>query len=330
MKLLLVRLSSLGDLVYVTPLLEALHCRGHEVHLLTDQGYQALFDRDPRVHRLWLIDRARLKASLPPVLADLQKEGFDVALDLHKKPITFWIVHRIGARNVLTINKRSIARRLRVWFRCPMPSWHISSWYAEPLVQRGWIRGPLPLPRLVVPENTGDLPVALPSRYLVVAPEASHPAKEWPYFRALAQQLGKVWAEPVIIVGTRSEPPPYPGLDLRGQTNLRQLIQIIHQANGVIANDSGPAHLAAAMGRPLITLFGPTHPDMGFRPLGSPWLRIVERPYRCRPCSLHGTRWCRFSVPARCLADIPPQAVLQALQAFTIREPHRERRQKPS
>ncbi len=329
MKILLVRLSSLGDLVYVTSILEALHHHGHEIHLLTDQTFADLFLGDPRLRRLWQIDRKALRQTLPAVLSSLQEEAFDFAVDLHKKPVTQWVVRRAQAKRVLSIQKRSLRRRLRVWFRCPMRPWHIVEWYAEPLIHAGLMTGPLPQPSIQTPPLS-DLPFSLPPHFLVLAPEASHPAKEWPHFRALAETLHRTWSTPVVVVGTHPDPPGYPGIDLRGKTNLRQLVEIIRRSEGVIANDSGPAHLAAAAGKPLIVFFGPTVPDMGFRPWGNPWLRIFERPYGCRPCSLHGSRFCRFSFPSRCLADISPEEVLhvlQSLRAFTIRGPDPERRQ---
>ncbi|HEY6000915.1 MAG TPA: glycosyltransferase family 9 protein, partial [bacterium] len=78
----------------------------------------------------------------------------------------------------------------------------------------------------------------------------------------------------------------------------------------VIANDSGPAHIAAAVGAPVVALFGPTHEAFGFAPRGER-VRVVSRDRPCRPCSVHGGTRCPRGHRA-CLDDIAPAQVLAA------------------
>ena len=105
----------------------------------------------------------------------------------------------------------------------------------------------------------------LKSPYIALFPETRGRGKEWPYFPTLAQQLlhsqdfPPAWK--LKIFGNRNDPifEPHPQLeDLRGQTSLDQLLSIIQSARCIIANDSGPVHIAASMRTPVIGLYGPT------------------------------------------------------------------------
>jgi len=176
--------------------------------------------------------------------------------------------------------------------------------------------------------------VAPGSRFVVVAPGSAWPTKEWPVesFAALAAELSLRSGEHVVVVGTtgdqerarailafvaaRGAAPEAVGIDLTGRTSTAELVAVIARASLVVANDSAPAHLAAALGRPTVALFGPTVPAQGFAPLG-PRVRIAERRLACRPCSRHGGRACPIDTHA-CLAGLPPAAVLAQVEALGV------------
>jgi heptosyltransferase-1 len=134
-----------------------------------------------------------------------------------------------------------------------------------------------------VAENTGSL-----GPYAVLIPGTIWETKRWPVerFAALADILREQHGLKIIAAGSRDEmslaEQIHPDLNLAGQTTLRQLTALIAQANLVVANDSGPMHIAAALHRPLITPFGPTNPD-----LTGPYKRsdtVVRLDIPCSPC----------------------------------------------
>ena len=109
---------------------------------------------------------------------------------------------------------------------------------------------------------------------------------------------------------------PGGALLLAGGTGLMELAALLKIARVVIANDSGPAHLAAAVGSPVVALFGPTHEAFGFAPRGE-WVRVISHPLPCRPCTVHGGLRC----PGRrraCLDDIAPEEVLMAARELLV------------
>jgi heptosyltransferase-2 len=95
---------------------------------------------------------------------------------------------------------------------------------------------------------------------------------------------------------------------LAGRTSLPELAALLHGADALVGNDSGPAHIATAVGTPVVAVFGPTVPAFGYTPFGRA-VRIVELPdLDCRPCHHHGPQTCPLE-HFRCMREIGPETV---------------------
>jgi ADP-heptose:LPS heptosyltransferase len=123
------------------------------------------------------------------------------------------------------------------------------------------------------------------ARPVLLCPHSRGPEKDWPGFAALADRLCRdrpdidiVWDSEVATAG----PPPATGprfIDTAGRTGLANLIALVATARLVVANDSGPMHLAAALGRPVIALFGPSAPArFGPYPPDRPGHHVIVAP----------------------------------------------------
>ncbi|MDD2804538.1 MAG: glycosyltransferase family 9 protein [Elusimicrobiales bacterium] len=129
-------------------------------------------------------------------------------------------------------------------------------------------------------------------------PTKRWPAENWARLirRLTAERPGKV-----LLVGGPGEKDwnaeierlagPERCLNLTGKTTMPELMEAIRPLKVFISNDSGPMHIAAALGVPAVGVFGPTTRELGFFPYG-PGNRVVETPLACRPCALHGSRKC--------------------------------------
>jgi heptosyltransferase-2 len=107
-----------------------------------------------------------------------------------------------------------------------------------------------------------------------------------------------------------------PVLDLIGRTTLPELPAYLERCTVVVSNDTGPMHIAAAVGRPIVALFGPTTTSMGFAPYGVPWEEVsVSLP--CRPCSAHGPQRCPLS-HWRCMMDLSVEGVAASVQRLLV------------
>jgi heptosyltransferase-2 len=201
---------------------------------------------------------------------------------------------------------------------------------------------PLPLPELVadpaarvaVDARLSAAGVGAAERLLVVAPGAAWETKRWPAgrFAEAAYALVPGVLDRVVVVGTAADrlhaatiaaavardgvAPPV--VDLAGRTSTAELVAVLARASLVLVNDSAPGHVAAALRRPVVSLFGPTVPAQGFAPLGAR-VRIAQRRLSCRPCSRHGGSYCPIGTH-ECLADLPAATVVAAAQDLLAHE----------
>lgn len=162
----------------------------------------------------------------------------------------------------------------------------------------------LPLLQSLIPLHAGDRPVLL-------HPYATHPRKAWPrgHWLALASFLDRA-SLPWLVVGKGQTMFPGHPWDLTGNTTLRELCALLACGSVLVTGDSGPMHLAAAVGTPVLALFGPTTAEWGFYPEGENYT-VLEKHMECRPCSLHGSGTSRCG--GECMREITPDETFQAL-----------------
>jgi heptosyltransferase-2 len=158
---------------------------------------------------------------------------------------------------------------------------------------------------------------------VAVAPTAAYgPAKEWPlaHHAALIGLLADAGAEPVLVGSAADRPAcasiaAASGADplvAAGETSVGELAALLAQCDGVVGNDSGVVHVAAAVGAPVVAIFGSTSPART-APRGAP-LRLLQRPIECSPCF---ARTCRTGDMA-CVRDITPGEVAAALEDLGV------------
>lgn len=193
---------------------------------------------------------------------------------------------------------------------------------------------PPPLPRLRVDpraaRSVGEMLAAggvrAGDRLLVLAPGSAWATKRWPAarFGEVARLLSPeceavaivggpadaaLSAAAVEALGSGVDPRPVV-VDLCGRTDTAGLVAAIARASLVVANDSAAGHVAGALGRPVVSIFGPTVPSFGFAPLG-PRTRVVEHALECRPCARHGGDACPLRTHA-CMESIEAAEVATA------------------
>jgi ADP-heptose:LPS heptosyltransferase len=165
----------------------------------------------------------------------------------------------------------------------------------------------------------GDRPVLAQDRYLVVHPGASAPARAWAPRRHAALVAALVAAgRQVVVTGGEHERaltalvagPPRPGVvDLGGQVGLAGLAEVLAGAEAVVVGNTGPAHLAAAVGTPVVSLFAPVVPAVRWRPWKVPHLLLGDQAAACA-----GSRARVCPVPGHpCLDGVPVDEVVAAV-----------------
>ncbi len=154
---------------------------------------------------------------------------------------------------------------------------------------------------------------------VALAPGSVWQTKRWPlnYFQALVGLLVDDPLNIILLGGTEDRELtdqiahlwPERVINLAGGLSLRESAEVIRRSTTLVTNDSAPMHLGAAVKTPVIALFGPTVPSIGFAPQGDQHI-IIEKQLDCRPCSRHGGPRCPLK-HHNCMRDLSPRMVYQ-------------------
>lgn len=329
MKVLLIRLSSLGDVVLATAAVEALRedQPEAELHVLTKPIFRAVFQGNPGVAAAVAWGPAQGLSSLA---RQLRSESYDWVVDLHGNLRTRLLRFLVPMPRWTRYAKGSLRRRVAVAWRNPamLGEAHVVDRYVEALAPLG-VRSIRRLPRLYPGDAERTCARSLLSEagrraeelVVALAPSARWPTKAWPRerWRELLRELAALapGVFPVLVGGAEDRAlcaailGAERGAALAGKTSVLETAAILEEARVLVTNDSAPLHLANAVGTPVVALFGPTVRGFGFYPLG-PRDVVLEQALSCRPCSLHGGERCREGNP-RCLTEITAGEVRDAV-----------------
>jgi lipopolysaccharide heptosyltransferase II len=326
--LLLVRFSSIGDILLTTPLARALARRHAEARLVyvTKRAMAPLVSDNPHIHEVVALDpdeplhhlARRLRALGPTHGLDLHGSVRSAALRLLVR--CRWTGYR----------KRQLARTLliatkldRYGRRVPVAERYFEAARALDARPDG---GP---PELCLSQGARDRVAewleqqGLATAPLVaLAPGAAHATKRWPvtHWLALADRLrgGGAGYRTVVLGGPEDrglarQLADAGGVDsAAGEFSLQETGALLARARALVSGDTGVMHMATGVGTPVIALFGPTVEQFGFFPYRAPAI-VLQRPLDCRPCSATGTARCPMG-HHRCLGDIAPAEVAAALE----------------
>lgn len=303
MKILVLRFSSIGDIVLTSPVLRALHEQlpGAEVHVATKSVFADLLRYDPHVHRVH-----ELGEDLGALIEQLRAERFDQVVDLHHNLRTARVKRALGVPSH-SFPKRNVEKWLLVNFGInKLPQEHIVDRYFEaaaPLGVRNDGRG---LELFIPPDRSvqrSSLPEAHQGGYVVLAVGAAHGTKRLPERRLV--ELAQLLRGPLVIIGGpedrvvgRSIADAVGGraFDATGRYDLLGSASLIRDARAVIAHDSGAMHIACAFKRRVISIWGSTVPAFGMGPYqpGHPEQVFISEvnDLSCRPCSKIGHDHC--------------------------------------
>jgi ADP-heptose:LPS heptosyltransferase len=305
-KALLIRLSSLGDVVLTSVLIDPLLEAGYRPYLLTFETYSTLFADDPRLE---VIPAPREGFPQRDLVRRLRGENFDLILDLHKNLRTFLLRFRLGGE-WRTYRKDTLRRRLAVHFSRFRTPFSVTERYLEVVKDLG-VKGS-PTPKILVSrERVRKVSSLLPEGdFVAIGPGARYRKKMYPHFGEVASLIRERGLE-VVWVGDGRDAElvrGMPGLNLCGRLSLPDLLALLKRAKVYIGNDSGLLHCARAVGTKAVQIYGGTHPTLGFA-LYPEEGSVLLKGLSCQPCDPHGRGGCRFG-DYRCL-EIDPRTVFE-------------------
>ncbi len=326
--ILVVRFSSIGDILLTTPLLRAIGTKwpGARVAMLTKRQYVPLVSDNPNVTEVFGIapqDTART------VAAQIRTVKYSHILDLQGGMRTLPL--RLLARGPWSgFSHRRLARELLIRFKhnrytehVPVPERYFEAAHDLEVVPDG---GP---PELFLHPAAEEKAAAWLARagvgtkraLVAVAPGTAHATKRWPvdHWIKLVRQIAHTGADIVALGGPEdsalgAEIAARGGgqvASAAGHLSLQETGAVLKRAAALIAGDTGVMHMATGVGTPVVALFGPTVRPFGFFPYNA-HASVVERDLGCRPCSSHGSGDCPLEHHL-CMREILPEMVFTTL-----------------
>lgn len=306
MKILVIRFSSIGDIVLTTPVVRCLKKQlNAEVHYLTKQPFRQVLAANPHLDKIFTIQK-KVKEVLPL----LRAEKYDVVIDLHHNLRSLQVKWRLGGKHY-AFDKINFQKWLIVNFKMNhLPRVHIVDRYLKTVRHLGVVNDGQGLDYFIPPDEVVDVaglsvalgsmhPPILPFSYLAFVIGAAHATKRLPEHKIIA--ICKQLTMPVVLLGGQedvqagaliAQEAGGQVLNACGKLKLNQSASVIKQSYTVITHDTGLMHIAAAFRKDIISVWGNTIPAFGmypYFPKGAGTNTSVEvQGLPCRPCSKIG------------------------------------------
>jgi len=322
-KILVIRFSSIGDIVLTSPVYRILQkqlSHGAEVHLLTQKRFAFVHEANPFVNKIWAVEKSGME-----VFNELKEENFDYIIDLQNSLRSRSIRKKLGALS-FHVNKQNF----RKWIQVNLGVWkgpikHIVDRYIDTLKSFKVQNDGMGL-EYFIPSSTTLIQNILPEefvqeRYTVIAVGGAHEGKRWSEenWKELSQ---KFHDERIVWIGGKEDSihlthsPNH--LDLIGKCTVHESARIVEHAKAVICGDTGMMHISAAFKKDIIVLWGCTTPDLGmgvYRPkpeVGDHMhTAYLQAKRNGRPCSKLGNN-CKYGMHNKCIDVIHVNHVEEA------------------
>jgi ADP-heptose:LPS heptosyltransferase len=325
-KFLIIRFSSIGDIVLTTPVIRCLKTQveGAEVHFATKKQFGQLVKNNPYIDKIHLLDH-----SLNDLINKLKEEKFDYIIDLHHNLRTLIIKNRLRVIS-FSFNKLNFQKWLMVAFKINrLPKKHIVDRYLATAELFDVYNDNAGLDYYIPVDNEVSihvLPENFQNGFIAFVIGAKHATKRLTDEKIIA--LCKKINYPIVLLGGKEDIPS--GLKIAdacgtgvfnscGIFNIDQSASLLKQANLVITHDTGLMHIAAAFKKKIISIWGNTIPEFGMYPYQpDDASQIFEvQGLKCRPCSKIGYDQCPKK-HFRCINDMNEDQIVNSIARLNI------------
>lgn len=326
-KVLVIRFSSIGDIVWTTPVIRSIKKQlpGIELHFCTKKQYKFMVEANPFIDKIHY-----LEDSLGTLIKELKKEQFDFIVDLHRNIRTAMIKFRLGAKSK-AYDKLRIKRLLFTNFQIDfMPNCHVVDRYFDATAPLGIENDGKGLDYFISEKDEVEiewLPETHWNGFVAYVIGATGWTKILPFEKMV--ELCDIINKPIVLVGGKEDfeagdkleqffnadsgdKEISEGLKLLGKKtvifngcgkfNLSQSASLVKQAQVVFGHDTGLTHIAAAFKKTIFSIWGGTVPN-NFYPYGTKFFLLENTKLNCRPCSKSGRSNCPKG-HFKCMKDI--------------------------
>jgi len=317
-KFLIIRLSSIGDIVLTTPLIRCIkqQFQRAEIHFLTKKQFEPILKSNPYIDKLWLYE-----GNFSELIPTLRHEKFDFIADLHRNFRSLFLRLMLG-RPSATFTKLNFRKWLIVNFKWNLlPDVHIVDRYFKAVQKLGVKNDGQGLDYFISPAD--EVVPSFPE-YIAIVIGGKHNTKIFPASK-VAEVIDRLRL-PVILLGGKEDYArgeeilaliSKPAVNACGRYSLNQAASLVKQSSAVLTNDTGLMHIASAYGKKMVSVWGNTIPAFGmypYLPAGSTGSYLAEvAGLSCRPCSKLGFRECPRH-HFRCMLDIPTDDITAHLE----------------
>ena len=300
MKILIIRFSSIGDIVLTTPVVRCIRKKypRSEIHYLTKKPFAPILEANPYIDKIHY-----LRKSIGVIIEELKRENYDHIVDLHNNVRTLRIKKGLEPVPSNSFQKLNIQKWLLTNFKVNiMPDIHIVERYLDTVKKLGVVNDLLGLdyfiPESDVVKET-DIPTSHMHGYVALVIGAAHGTKKMPIDR-LIELCNKI-QHPIILIGGKED--VQEGQDIAnsypdkiynacGKFKLNESADLIRKAKIVVSHDTGLMHIAAAFRKTIISIWGSTVPSFGMYPYKTSFETFEVNHLWCRPCSKIGFNKC--------------------------------------
>ncbi len=322
-KILVLRFSSIGDIVLTSPVLRCIKIQtGAELHFLTKEPFRELLSHSPYVDRVFTFQQ-----KIREVLPALKAEKYDMVIDLHHNLRSFALKSALR-RPASSFPKLNLKKWLLVHTGIHvLPDVHIVDRYLAAAAPLQVVNDGLGLDYFLPPAEEEKaltfIRQQVPGPFIALVTGAAHATKRLPEHRLL--ELCRLLREPLVLLGGPDEASQGQRIaaaagqhvvNACGQLSLHQSAALLKHARLVITHDTGLMHIAAAFNKRIISLWGNTVPEFGMYPYspkgGNQHTLLEVHGLSCRPCSKIGFGKCPRG-HFRCMLDLPLSRIPELL-----------------
>lgn len=300
-KFLIIRLSSIGDIILTTPVIRCLknQLKEAEIHFLVKKQFLPVISANPYIDKFHCFDN-----NLSSIKKTIREENFDYIIDLHNNIRSFIIKSRVNVKSY-SVDKINLRKFLIVQFKLNLlPDIHIVDRYLETIKFFGIQNDGKGLDYFIPGEDEVDLN-SLPSEfrngYIAIVTGGKHATKQIPAESLIL--MCKLIDFPVILLGGPddkqtgeliAESAGGNVFNACGNYNINQSAYLVKQALFIITTDTGLMHAGSAFNKIILSVWGNTIPEFGMSPyMPHPSSKIYEvKGLYCRPCSKIGYKKC--------------------------------------
>ena len=316
MKILIIRFSSIGDIVLTTPVVRCIKLQTQaEIHFLTKKKYQNILQNNPYISQIFGLD-ARISQLLP----ELKAQNYDLIIDLHNNLRTLWVKLFLGKKSV-SFQKLNLEKWLLVNFKIDLlPKLHIVDRNLKTALGLGVVNDEQGLDFFIDAQNIVNAQAIFGKKYIAFAVGAQHATKRLPTPKII--EICDQLPMPVVLLGDKTDYETAQKIAQKsrnthifnacGGYNLQQSASIVQQAQRLITHDTGLMHIAAALRTPTTSVWGSTVPAFGMTPYKTPHTVVQTLGLGCRPCSKIGYSSCP-KTHFKCMQNIDIQEVLASV-----------------